>query len=123
MGAHYVNFNLLDPSFDITRPEILLYSLAEGNKPKLIAVEYAVAGPLSGDLAGDFDVWDIHEATCHYEDGSEVPAPSPALCPATNPPDTGAAFDFWHPGIWALHVWVWRRNPDGIFEPFNPNVP
>lgn len=25
-------------------------------------------------------------------------------------------------GAWALHVWVWRHNPDGMFAPANPNV-
>jgi hypothetical protein len=25
-------------------------------------------------------------------------------------------------GIWALHAWVWRPNPSGMFEDFNPNV-
>lgn len=25
-------------------------------------------------------------------------------------------------GIWALHAWVWRPNPDGMFVPFNPAV-
>ena len=25
-------------------------------------------------------------------------------------------------GAWALHVWIWRHNPDGMFAPANPNV-
>jgi hypothetical protein len=25
-------------------------------------------------------------------------------------------------GAWALHVWIWRHNPDGMFAPINPNV-
>ncbi len=25
-------------------------------------------------------------------------------------------------GIWALHAWVWRNNPDGIFANYNPMV-
>ena len=27
-----------------------------------------------------------------------------------------------HLNIWALHVWIERHNPDGIFAPFNPEV-
>lgn len=29
-----------------------------------------------------------------------------------------------HPGPigWALHVWLWKHNPTGIFEDFNPRV-
>jgi hypothetical protein len=25
-------------------------------------------------------------------------------------------------GIWYLHVWVWRENPNGLFADWNPNV-
>lgn len=25
-------------------------------------------------------------------------------------------------GLWALHVWIWRHNPRGIFEDWNPKV-
>jgi hypothetical protein len=25
-------------------------------------------------------------------------------------------------GIWALHVWLWKHNPAGIFADWNPNV-
>jgi hypothetical protein len=25
-------------------------------------------------------------------------------------------------GLWTLHAWVWRNNPDGIFAPLNPRV-
>ena len=24
--------------------------------------------------------------------------------------------------VWALHVWVWRKNPAGVFADWNPNV-
>ena len=25
-------------------------------------------------------------------------------------------------GLWALHVWIWKHNPMGVFEDFNPTV-
>ena len=25
-------------------------------------------------------------------------------------------------GIWALHAWVWKKNPSGMFADWNPNV-
>ncbi len=25
-------------------------------------------------------------------------------------------------GLWTLHAWVWRFNPDGVFAPMNPRV-
>ncbi len=24
--------------------------------------------------------------------------------------------------VWALHVWIWRHNPSGLFADYNPNV-
>ena len=39
MGIHYINFGLLDGSFNSTTPEILLYVPA-GNGLRLVAVEY-----------------------------------------------------------------------------------
>ncbi len=118
MGVHYVNFDLLDPFFDKTRPEILLYSLAEGNKPKLVAVEYVAVVPTSG-FAGGSDVWDTHPASCHYEDGHEVEVPENG-CPATSP--GGAPLALVHPDLFAVHAWIWRGNPDGVFAASNPNV-
>lgn len=26
-------------------------------------------------------------------------------------------------GLWALHAWIWKPNPDGIFANYNPSVP
>jgi hypothetical protein len=26
-------------------------------------------------------------------------------------------------GVWKLHFWIWRDNPDGIFKDFSPAVP
>ena len=26
------------------------------------------------------------------------------------------------PSFYALHVWLWKSNPAGLFAPFNPNV-
>ncbi len=118
MGIHYINFGLLDGSFNLTTPEILLY-VPKGNGLRLVAVEYAVVGPEPGDLPGDDDVWDFHEASCHYTDGSEEPCAAPENA-NPDPPDKVLAL--WHPDIWALHVWLWQANPNGIFEDFNPKA-
>jgi hypothetical protein len=115
MGIHYINFGLLDGSFNSTTPEILLYVPA-GNGLRLVAVEYIVAGPVPGDLPGDDDVWEFHEASCHYTDGSEESCASPANA------DPGKVLALWHPDLWALHVWLWQANPNGIFEDFNPKA-
>lgn len=26
-------------------------------------------------------------------------------------------------GLWALHAWIWKPNPDGMFANYNPRVP
>jgi len=26
-------------------------------------------------------------------------------------------------GLWTLHAWLWRDNPDGLFQSYNANVP
>jgi hypothetical protein len=26
-------------------------------------------------------------------------------------------------GVWKLHYWIWRSNPDGIFKDYRPRVP
>jgi hypothetical protein len=43
---------------------------------------------------------------------------------ASNPPEMLGQKLQYNPvqEIWALHVWTERRNPDGIFAPFNPDV-
>ena len=93
MGWHFLNEDLLDDTFEIDKPEILVYADKPGGGYRLVALEYAVPLPLSVDppagFTGDDDVW--------FE-------------------NVGA-------GIWALHAWVWLHNPDGIFADFNPNVP
>ena len=25
-------------------------------------------------------------------------------------------------GLWALHAWIWRPNPNGMFQNYNPSV-
>ena len=60
-------------------------------------------------------------AGCHYDDGTFVPEPSQQDCPATAP-GSGAAFFFWHPDLYTMHVWVWYPNPAGMYSGTNPLV-
>ena len=39
---------------------------------------------------------------------------------AAKSPQSGAAFNFWHPDLVTLHVWAWYPNPDGVFSGMNP---
>ena len=71
--------------------------------------------PLPGATYGAFG------AGCHYKDGTFVPATAQSACPA-KAPGTGAAFNFWHPNLVTMHVWLWYPNPTGLFASTNPLV-
>ena len=94
MGYHYMNFGeLLDGgTVDPLRPEALVYAPDATGAPRLVAVEYVI---LESDL--------------------------PATAPA--PELFGQPFHF-NPafGVWALHAWVWKHNPAGMFADWNPRV-
>jgi hypothetical protein len=98
MGHHFMNVKLIDGTFDISKPEILVYNgLDEGN-PELIAVEYAVnyrdangnITPVPEGFTGTSDVW-------------------------KGEGETGFPF-------WLCHAWVWKYNSAGVFNWTNPSV-
>jgi hypothetical protein len=35
---------------------------------------------------------------------------------------SGAGNRYGLPPFYSLHAWIWKHNPAGMFEPFNPNV-
>ena len=92
MGYHYLKSSFVDATFDIRKPELLVYNKNENGEFQLLAVEYAVPLSLSPNapqgFSGNQDVWDRN---------------------------TGF-------GLWLLHAWVWSYNPDGVFNPTNPLV-
>jgi hypothetical protein len=59
MGHHYMNTNLVDGTFDIRHPEILVYNRDANGKQVLVAVEYAVplTDPMPEGFTGSQDVW------------------------------------------------------------------
>ena len=92
MGYHYVDVALLDATVAVDQPEALLFEGAPGEDRELVAVEYVV--PFAA-----------------------VPEDQPA------PTLFGESFrknqTF---GLWTLHVWAWKDNPDGVFADWNPRV-
>lgn len=115
MGYHFLNPKI--QGFDVTKPPILVY-VRQGGSWQLVAIEWVypkrpAKAPLPGARYGSFG------AACHYKDGSFVTAAAEARCGKTNP-KTGAAFNFWHPPLVTLHMWVWYPNPNGLFGEFNP---
>ena len=95
MGFHWVNAALVDPVFDPTQPEAILYAPGPNGKSKLVALEYIVV---------------------------DVGQPRPSL--AGQPFDVGGVPPLEAAGVphWSLHVWLYEDNPSGMFAPFNPNV-
>jgi hypothetical protein len=92
MGWHYLNASVLDSTFNVEKPELLVYANTPDGGLRLVAVEYAVPLNFSQNapegFTGNEDVWDVN-----------------------------SQFQ-----LWTLHCWVWYNNPDGIFAEFNPRV-
>jgi hypothetical protein len=117
MGYHFLNPAI--QGFDVRKPPILVY-LRHGRTWQLGALEWVfpeqpATPPLPGATYGSFG------AACHYKDGTFVFARVQELC-AKRSPQTGARFNFWHPDLVTLHVWLWYHNPDGLYSGTNPLV-
>jgi hypothetical protein len=117
MGWHFLNPAI--QGFDVTKPAILVYE-RRGRHWQLGALEWVflqqpATPPLPGATYGTFG------AACHYKDGTFVFAGAQDEC-AKRSPETGSPFNFWHPNLVTLHVWVWYHNPDGLYNGTNPLV-
>ncbi len=118
MGYHFINPSVR--GFDVRHPPILVYE-RHGSHWQLGALEWVfpskpAAPPLKGATYGSFP------AACHYKDGTFVVAASQDAC-APKSPQSGAAFNFWHPALVTMHVWIWYPNPAGLYASMNPLVP
>jgi hypothetical protein len=117
MGWHFLNPAI--QGFDVTKPPILVYE-RRGRSWQLGALEWVftetpATPPLPGATYGSFP------AACHYKDGTFVPARVQELC-AKRSPETDARFNFWHPDLVTLHVWLWYPNPAGLYNGTNPLI-
>ena len=117
MGYHYLNKQI--NGFDVTKPAILVY-VKNGSAWQLGALEWVfpstpAQAPLDGATYGSFP------AACHYNDGTFVPAADQGKCASAGP--SGSRFNFWHPDLTTLHVWLWYDNPAGLYNGTNPLVP
>jgi hypothetical protein len=102
MGIHYTNPELVaDGAFDPARPEQLLYAPnPSGRGLKLVGLEYRKD--------------DADQSLATAEDrptGFNRPFDGPM---AGHSPGDPVHYD--------VHVWVYVRNPSGMFAPFNPAV-
>lgn len=101
MGQHYVNGDLVgDAILDPKRPEALMYETKRNGKSRLVAVEWVVFK----------SAW---EAAGHKK-APKLFGKTLKLVPEPN--------RYGIPTFYQLHAWVWKRNPTGTFEDWNPRV-
>jgi hypothetical protein len=96
MGYHYFNKALIDDLVvDVAKPEGLVYTSTGDGTMRLVAVEYVVPGA-----------------------GSNPPGVTQA------PTVLGLEMHILVPavGFYIQHVWVWSRNPAGMFVDWNPDL-
>jgi hypothetical protein len=92
MGFHHTNRTLLDDNLDVERPEILVYERVPDGSYVLNGIEYVV--PYSA-RSRDAEPPVIMGQKLKAADGLQ---------------------------LWYLHVWIWKRNVNGVFADWNPDV-
>jgi hypothetical protein len=97
MGVHMVNTSLLDETLDPMEPEALVYEPRNDGTLKLVALEYVI---FEGDWTGP------GTPSLFGQPFDYVPA--------------GNRYDL--PPFYALHAWLWKSNPSGLFYAWNPRV-
>jgi hypothetical protein len=101
MGQHYVKGDLVgDPHLDELRPEALVYEPRKGGGYQLVAVEYIVLK----------DAW-------HAAFGKNPPKLFGKRLSLVTAPN---AYDL--PDFYEIHLWLWKKNPSGLFKDWNPRV-
>lgn len=93
MGIHFLIPSRVDDDLVLTEPEAFLYEKRNNGTYKLTGFEFIVAGGPRPSLFGrEFDSTNL----ARYGDANAT--------------------------VWTLHAWVWKGNPAGTLEPWNPNV-
>lgn len=92
MGYHRLNESLVDGKVNPSEPELLVYEPEKNGSMRLVAVEYII--PFS-------------------------------VIPETATPPVLFGMPMLQNDVyqvWARHAWVWKDNPNGTFENFDPKV-
>ncbi len=92
MGLHYLNDSLMDATVDLTQPEALVYELD---------ADAEIVGLVAHEYIVPLEAWTEEE-----------------------PPQL-FGLDFHQHGVlplWILHTWIWKDNPSGVFNDYNPRV-
>jgi hypothetical protein len=99
MGVHFANGALVgDGALDAAHPEVLMYEWRDG-RFRLLGAEFVVLA----------EAW--HAANA-----------APPVLGGQLFTYTGSPNRYGIPAFYALHVWAWRDNPQGIFADWNPAV-
>jgi hypothetical protein len=100
MGIHYVNGRLVgDPNEDVRHPEALVYDPDAFGRLKLVAAEYIV----------DKATWDRTHSAAPRLFGQDF-----LTIPDGNRFGLAAFYE--------IHAWLWKPNPSGFFNNWNPRV-
>lgn len=94
MGYHYIQAASLDLNLDLETPEALVYAPGPDGQLQLAAVEYIVPAE-PWDKAGNSNPPELLGTHLHLNE--EL-------------------------GVYVLHAWIWKNNPTGILEDWNPEV-
>ena len=94
MGYHYIKVSILDTTVELSKPEAMVYTPGPNGSLQLGAVEYVVPAA-AWDAEGHDHLPMLFGRHFHLNE---------AL------------------GVYILHVWVWKNNPSGMFEDWNPNM-
>ena len=113
MGVHYVKGDLVkNPSIDATRPEALVYAPDAHGRLHLAAVEYVV-------IKSDWEASQPPPPSMGYQT-PVTPAPPMLFGQEFNFTDVPNRYGL--PPFYSLHAWVWKDNPAGTFQMWNPSV-
>lgn len=99
MGVHYVNGGNVDAVIDAALPEAVIYEPTRNGRMRLVGVEYVVVK----------EVWDATHSSRPSLFGTEFE-------------ETGAVNRYGLPPYYSLHAWIWKHNPSGMLEDWNPEV-
>jgi hypothetical protein len=100
MGVHWVNGGVGDTVIDPLNPEALVYAPSRHSRTlRLAALEYIVFA----------DAWDATHSKPPSLFGQQF-----FFTPSPN--------RFGIPAFYSLHAWVWKHNPAGTLQTWNPKV-
>lgn len=100
MGIHFLHGQLAgDAVVDPLQPEALTYQPRDNGQLELVGVEYIV-----------------------FQDAWDAANPQPPVLFGHPFHLVRSPNRYGVPSFYELHLWVWKRNPDGMFNDWNPRV-